>query len=67
MTKLLRTAIFISVIPALAFARGGGGHGGGGGARSGGGGGMRSGGGSAVRSSGFSGGGVARSGVVLAG
>jgi len=56
MTKLLRTAILISVLPALAFARGGGGHGGGGGARSGGG--MRSGGGSAVRSGGSVGGGV---------
>ena len=54
MTKLLRTAILISVIPALAFARGGGGHGGGGGARSGGGG-MRSG-GTAVRSGGSFGG-----------
>jgi len=64
MTKLLRTAILISVIPALAFARGGGGHGGGGGARSGGGG-MRSGGGSAVRSAGFSGGSVARGGNVI--
>jgi|SRR5579872_603064 len=55
MTKLLRAAILISVIPALAFARGGGGHGGGGGARSGGAG-MRSGGGSAVRGGSFGGG-----------
>jgi hypothetical protein len=59
MTKLLRTAVLIAAIPALAFARGGGGggHGGGGGARSGGGG-MRSGGGSVGRSGGSFGGGV---------
>jgi len=62
MTKLLRTAILISVIPVLAFARGGGG----GGSRGGGGGGMRAGGGAAMRSAGFSGGGVARGGTVVA-
>jgi hypothetical protein len=63
MTKLLRTVILISVIPALAFARGGGGggsRGGGGGARSGGG--ARMGGGSVSRGGGSFGGGAFRGG-----
>ena len=65
MTKLLRIAILLSVIPVLSFGqRGGGGHagggsrGGGGGARIGGGGGARIGGGSGMRGGGsFRGGG----------
>jgi hypothetical protein len=63
MPKLLRAVILISVIPALAFARGGGGggaRGGGGGARSGGG--ARMGGGSVSRGGGSFGGGAFRSG-----
>ncbi|HEY2843410.1 MAG TPA: hypothetical protein VGJ09_07170 [Bryobacteraceae bacterium] len=66
MKKLLRIAVLLSVIPILAFARGGGGGsrgGGGGGARSSGG--ARSGGGSVSR--GFSGGGVSRGGSVVRG
>jgi hypothetical protein len=56
MTKLLRTAILISVIPVLAFGqRGGGSRGGGGGSRSGGGG-ARIGGGSAMRGGSIGGG-----------
>lgn len=65
MTKLLQIAVFISVVPVLAFGqRGGGGSrgGGGGGARSGGGGGMRSGGGTVSRGGSF-GGGISRGGV----
>src|SRR6476469_9603456 len=58
MTKLLHLAIFISVVPVLAF-----GQRGGGGSRGGGGGGIRSGGGGGVRSGGgMSGGGGMRSG-----
>jgi hypothetical protein len=62
MTKLLRMAILISVVPVLAFGqRGGGSRGGGGGARSGGG--MRSSGGSVSRGGGsFGGGSISRGG-----
>ena len=64
MTKLLRTAILISVIPVLAFGqRGGGSRGGGGGARSGGGG-ARIGGGSVMRG-GSVGGGFRSGGAVI--